>query len=372
MLDIQGKHIALQQSCQHKQDAIAFVATQLEKLGYVEKGYAQAMQQREQQTCTYLGQGIAIPHGTLEARSLVKKTGVFIAQFPQGVDWGSGQKAFLVIGIGAKSDEHLLLLRHLTSLLSDENRVQTLSQTTEIATFLAMFQATLPPIEPRLIHLDIAYDDVLALMAENVNYLQQYGYCDEDFLADIASLSPLQLSEKCFFSDSPKGNKQNGIAFARSSSGKMVITTSQIDDRLNTLLHQLDADVLLSLQQGSKEQIIAIFNTLLDGQGEITMPPCKEQVIYDGTFKIRNLQGLHARPAGVLVNTAKQFHSKISVKKAESEEAFVNAKSLMNVLTLGVSCHQYLHIKAEGKDAKEAIDALENAINTGLGEKCDF
>lgn len=68
------------------------------------------MQKRENQASTYLGNGIAIPHGTVETRHNVLQTGVQVFQFPQGIDWDNGHKAYIVIGIAAKSEEHLTLL----------------------------------------------------------------------------------------------------------------------------------------------------------------------------------------------------------------------------------------------------------------------
>ena len=65
----------------------------------VENGYLQGMLARELQTSTFLGNGIAIPHGTLDTRSMVKKTGVQVFQFPQGIEWGEGNIAYVVIGI---------------------------------------------------------------------------------------------------------------------------------------------------------------------------------------------------------------------------------------------------------------------------------
>lgn len=72
---------------------------------------------REQQTSTFLGNGIAIPHGTTDTRDQVLKTGVQVYQFRR-VSPGEGQTAYVAIGIAASSDEHLGLLRQLTHVLS--------------------------------------------------------------------------------------------------------------------------------------------------------------------------------------------------------------------------------------------------------------
>ena len=83
---------------------------------------------------------------------------------------------------------------------------------------------------------------------------------------------------------------------------------------------------------------------------------------------LRNPTGLHARPAKVFVNTAKQFDSDIRVQHGEKK---VNAKSAISILTLGVECGNQIHISAEGPDEETALDALRTAVETGLGEETE-
>ncbi len=101
--------------------------------GLVAEGYLAGLQAREAQGSTFLGQGIAIPHGTPQTRDLVHVTGVRLLQFPEGVDWGDGQIVYLAIGIAAKSDEHLLLLQLLTRALGETDLGQALRSAVETA-----------------------------------------------------------------------------------------------------------------------------------------------------------------------------------------------------------------------------------------------
>ena len=117
MLELSESNIHLNANAADKQQAIEMAASALVQADNVENGYLQGMLSREQQTSTFLGNGIAIPHGTLDTRSMVKKTGVQVFQFPQGIEWGEGNIAYVVIGIAARSDEHLSLLRQLTHVL---------------------------------------------------------------------------------------------------------------------------------------------------------------------------------------------------------------------------------------------------------------
>ena len=104
-----------------KSMAITQIAEKMAADGLVEADYLQGMLDREQQTSTFLGNGIAIPHGTTETRNLVKNTGIRVFQFPDGVEWGKGQTVYTAIGIAAKSDEHLAILRQLTHVIASED-----------------------------------------------------------------------------------------------------------------------------------------------------------------------------------------------------------------------------------------------------------
>ncbi|MDG6897611.1 hypothetical protein A6A19_06360 [Actinobacillus delphinicola] len=364
MFEILSENLLLQQVANDKASAIAHIAKRLQELGYVEEGYAQAMMAREEQTCTYLGNGIAIPHGTLESRPLVKKTGVVIAQFPQGVAWSPNEKAFIVIGIAAKSEEHLTLLRKLTGLLSDEQRIQRLILARTPTDFIHYFQTSKPSITPALITTHLTTDNLLTLTAENVCHLQQQGYCNEHFLSDVMAHQSLYLGENCFLNDSAIGNLENGISIAKSETGKMLFTVAQIDEQLNPLLCALTPQILQQLQRADKNEMITILEKLYKGEPLVETG----DGMLEGTFLIKNPQGLHARPATLLVKIAKQFPCEILIANPDNGTDFVNGKNLMKVLTLGMQKNQHLHIKTKGEQAAEALQALEAAINDGLGE----
>ncbi len=111
-----------------KEEAIQAAGELLEKLGYVDGSYVSAMQEREKLVSTYMGMGVAIPHGTTQAKGTVKKSGIVFLQYPDGVEFGD-EKAQLVFGIAGVGDEHLDLLGNLCTLLEDEARLETLKTT---------------------------------------------------------------------------------------------------------------------------------------------------------------------------------------------------------------------------------------------------
>lgn len=114
-----------------KEDAIQAAGELLQELGYVDETYVAAMQEREKLVSTYMGMGVAIPHGTTQAKDTVKKTGIVLLQYPEGVDFGA-EKAQLVFGIAGIGDEHLELLGKICAMLEDEALLETLKTTDDV------------------------------------------------------------------------------------------------------------------------------------------------------------------------------------------------------------------------------------------------
>ncbi len=121
-------------------EAIRFAGEQLVKGGYVQPEYVDAMLEREKLTPTYLGESIAVPHGTVEAKDRVLKTGVVFCQYPDGVRFGEEEDdiARLVIGIAARNNEHIQVITSLTNALDDESVIERLAQTESVEEVLAL------------------------------------------------------------------------------------------------------------------------------------------------------------------------------------------------------------------------------------------
>lgn len=372
MLNLSTQNISLNASAVNKEAAIRVVAAGLVKNGNVAEGYENGMLARENQTSTFLGNGIAIPHGTLETRDLVKNTGVQVYQFPQGVEWGEGNIAYVVIGIAAKSDEHLSLLRQLTSVLSDEQAAETLAKTTNLDEFIATLSGkkALPIISSELISLNADSDSLITLSAINAGKLVELGYANSQFISQAVASQPLVLNSQLFVSDAQVGNVQNGIAIARSKSGKTVISVSAVDAALNSelakLLNQTQQQILTT---GSVEQILALFGVASNVVAEVASNNA-EKVI--GTFTLRNDNGLHARPVAELVKIVKSFDATVSVENLDRGTAPVSAKSTMKILTLGAVKGSKLRFTAEGSQALAAIEAIKAGFENGLGEPVSF
>ena len=116
-----------------KEEAIRFAGRKLVEGGFVTPDYVEAMITRENDSSTYLGEGIAIPHGTLVAKDAVLKTGIVFCQYPEGVSFSNdpNEKAYLVIGIAAQNNEHIGVIAALTNALDSEADIEMLKNTSD-------------------------------------------------------------------------------------------------------------------------------------------------------------------------------------------------------------------------------------------------
>ena len=111
--------VYIAKSAASQDEAIEFVGHKLVDLGLVDEPYVPAMKKREESFSTYLGNGVALPHGTFDAKSSVHGTGIVVAQYPDGVAWGD-ETAHLVIGLAATGEDHVNVLAQLAEVLMDE------------------------------------------------------------------------------------------------------------------------------------------------------------------------------------------------------------------------------------------------------------
>lgn len=113
-----------------KEEAIRRAGELLVAGGYARPEYVDAMLRREELATTCLGMGLAIPHGTSDAKERVLRSGIVILQYPDGVDF-DGEKAHLIVGIAGVGDEHLEILARLSASFEDEELLQRLMTATD-------------------------------------------------------------------------------------------------------------------------------------------------------------------------------------------------------------------------------------------------
>ncbi|EBX0103404.1 bifunctional PTS fructose transporter subunit IIA/HPr protein [Salmonella enterica subsp. enterica serovar Stanley] len=358
----------------NKEEAIRQIAAALAQAGNVAGGYVDGMLAREQQTSTFLGNGIAIPHGTTDTRDQVLKTGVQVFQFPQGVTWGEGQVAYVAIGIAASSDEHLGLLRQLTHVLSDDSVAEQLKSATTAEELRALVmgekQSEQLKLDNETMTLDVIASSLVTLQALNAARLKEAGAVDAAFVAKTIDDSPMNLGQGIWLNDSAEGNLRSAVAVSRATQAfdvegekaALLVTVAMNDEqpiavlkRLGDLLLNNKADRLLSADAATLLALLTSDDALTDD-------------VLSAEFVVRNEHGLHARPGTMLVNTIKQFNSEITVTNLDGTGKPANGRSLMKVVALGVKKGHRLRFTAQGEDAEQALKAIGDAIAAGLGE----
>ncbi|MFV0576827.1 MAG: fused PTS fructose transporter subunit IIA/HPr protein [Vibrio sp.] len=376
MLTLTPQEVTLAQSATDKTEAIKAIAQSLTQQGYVEEFYVSGMLNREQQSSTFLGNGIAIPHGTTDTRDLVKKTGVCVHHFPEGVDWGNGT-VYVAIGIAAKSDEHLGILKQLTKVLSADGVESALKEAKteqDIINVLNGQTQLMADFDASLIQLKFPASDMLQMTAVAGGLLRNTGCTNDEFISEIITKAPTDLGKGLWLISGGEGVNRSAMSFVSTANdcefeGKQVkglIAFAACNASHKPLLYKVSQLILSKRQDeilnADIDQLLALFD-LTEKAPEIESDDANT-----ATFTIKNVHGLHARPGAMLVAEAKKFEAAIRVKNLDGEGGSVNAKSLMKVIALGVKHGHRLEFTADGVDAELALTSIGKAIESGLGE----
>jgi multiphosphoryl transfer protein len=137
MMDLEISNIQLDARVANKAEAIREAGNLLVNSQYIKPGYIDSMMAREKVANTYLGNGISIPHGLPKDRDLILRTGISVLQVPDGVEWNRGETVYLIVGIAARSDEHIEVLANLTHVLDDTETIRKLVQTNDANDIIA-------------------------------------------------------------------------------------------------------------------------------------------------------------------------------------------------------------------------------------------
>ncbi len=137
---LREENIFLNQEFNTKEDAIRFAGEVLVKAGYVEESYVEAMIERDNITSTYMGNHVAIPHGTEAAKKAVLRSGFTVLQVPNGVDF-DGKEAKLIFGIAGKDGTHLDILSGIAVVCSDEENIEQMVQAKTAKELLAIINS---------------------------------------------------------------------------------------------------------------------------------------------------------------------------------------------------------------------------------------
>lgn len=136
---IKKENIQLNVSAVTKEEAVKKAGQILVEQGAVEPPYIDSMLEREQLVSTFMGNGLAIPHGTDEGKTSVITSGLSLVQIPEGVDF-DGNEAKVVLGIAGKENEHLELLQKIAVIFSEEENAEQIINATSAEEIIELFE----------------------------------------------------------------------------------------------------------------------------------------------------------------------------------------------------------------------------------------
>jgi mannitol PTS system EIIA component len=131
--------VELDVSLSSRDEAIRRAGELLAENGHVDERYVDSMFEREKSVSTYMGNAVAIPHGTNDSKQWVTRSGLSIITVPEGVEYGDGDVAKIVIGIAGKGDDHLDILSKISLVVSEEENVEKIVNAQTKEELLAMF-----------------------------------------------------------------------------------------------------------------------------------------------------------------------------------------------------------------------------------------
>lgn len=373
MLALEPRHIHMNQHAVDKKHALQCLVDILVKDGLVTPDYITGLINREQQSATYLGQGIAIPHGTPQSREFILETGIRLAHFPEGIIWDGENRIYLAVVIAAKSDEHLQVLQILTRALMHDvsEQVKNAKQPEQIIEILQAQPLSLT-LHENLIQTEIESQDIEDLFWSASQILKKHNFVKCGFLSSLDPDQVIQLQDQIWSISSSKFVQQSAISIVKPRhalelNGKKLNTlvciaaNEQLDSqRFNRLI-----DILFNPEQIAQLDQTQAPNEIAKIIGADVIPDWPHRSVV-----LANAHGLHARPATHLVNLTKSFQGDIQV--AVDDGNFVSAKSLTRLLALGCKRGQTLRFIAEPEtDAVEALDKVIQAVQQGLGEEVE-
>ena len=370
MFVLEPKHVHMNLHAKDKATALQCLVNILVEDQLTTADYLSGLQAREAQGATYLGQGIAIPHGTPQSREYIQQTGIRLAHFPEGVVWDGEHTVYLAVVIAAKSDEHLQVLQMLTRTLSQDisSQIQAATQPEHIISLLQAQPDSLV-LHENLIQTQLKAADIDDFFWAASQLLKQQKLVDAGFISQLDPKNLIQIQDSIWTISGQNYVHEAAVSIVKSeqaisiAQGKIqtlicIAQHEQLDTtqfkRLLDLLFQAPIQQQLHTEQNSHEIAKLI--------GAEIIPDWPKQSIV-----LANAHGLHARPATQLVNLTKTFKGDIQV--AVDGSAFVSAKSLTKLLALGCQYGQTLSFIAEpDTDAVAGLSQIIQAVQQGLGE----
>ncbi len=309
MIKLSPQHIRLGVQAKNKEEAIRAAGQVLVDSGSIAPGYIESMLGREGQANTYLGNEIAIPHGMQKDRAMIHQTGVSVVQLPEGVEWNKGQSVRIVVGIAAKSDEHLGILSALTDVLDDARTSRRLAETNDPQDIIEGLsrRAEAPPTPEEQLAgakaVEVAIGGAAGLHARPAT-----------FFVDVANQFEAEIFVRA------NGRLANGKAMA-----SLLKLGAEAGTKLQILAHGPDADAALAALQKAVE------SGLGDEDEEVS---AIEQAVWTPVSKMHWIDGVSASP-GLAIGRLHLFQSSRLVVEDKPGDQETEKQKLKYALEVG-------------------------------------
>ncbi len=377
MLELSEQDVELNATCSSKEDAIRFIVEKMVDGDLVEPGYLHGVLEREQQTSTFLGSGIAIPHGTTETRDLIRQTGIKVIRFPDGLDWGDQQTVYTAIGVAAKSDEHLGILRKLTHIMNSSELVNSLHTSPSAQEVIAIFSRDLAAgggnnellIHPDNIRTGMTLSSLIEAKAIAASILCGHGSWEAGNLNALMTDATIKLDDNIWLICAQNRDRQSSLAAVQfhasgqthlDPSKQLLITVVTQGDNHRELMDRLidfqRKNALIKLVAAASPQILC---GLLNGT---------EAGVQSVTCRLPLPHGLHARPATQLVKLVKSLGVEVFAENLDENSALVKVNSIARLIGLGVCFGHRIRFTIRDPDAKKHLDTLLREVANGLGD----
>ncbi len=342
MIKLSPQNIRLGVQAKNKEEAIRAAGQVLVDSGNIAPGYVESMLGREGQANTYLGNGIAIPHGMGKDRELIHETGVSVVQLPNGVEWNKGQTVRIVVGIAAKSDEHLGILAALTDVLDDAKTSRRLAETNDPQEIIASLSRRIeaePTAAERLAdakQVEVQLTGSAGLHARPAT-----------FFVDVAN----QFESEIFVR--ANGKLANGKAMA-----SLLKLGAEGGTRMQILAHGPDADAALAALQE------AVASGLGDEEEEQS---AVEEAVWTPVSKLRWIGGVSASP-GLAIGPLHLFKSSRLVVEDKPGDVETEKQKLKHALEVGREQLAQIHdaVKSRSGRNEAAIFRAHQAFLTDV------
>lgn len=371
MLELTHDAVLLAREADDWRQALAQAGQALARAGLVDDDYRRALFERENLASTYLGNGIAIPHGTPRAGHAIRQTGLRLLQFPHGVTWHDGHQVYLLVAIAAADDEHLDILRQLAHVLDAPDVISCLRTLDEADDLIELL--TQPPVAGRLDEATIATHVPMssreALTSVAATRLFEAGSVGAAFMGQLLAQRPTPLGHGLWLVESSTDVRQPALGVATPAVVGETVAVFVLA-RVESADPQDNAAM-----QGLLERLLAILSSRDAGNlAEYSTDQLLARLSGESSdaetlrVRVRNVHGLHARPAKLLVQLVREKRLPIKVRLEAGQAEPVSAASLTQVIGLGARRGQMLVFSARGNGARQALDDIAHAVRSGLGE----